>query len=652
MKSRLTSDNFKSRWFILFRDCLRYYEGSLEKGLGKEKGVLWLNTVHMVEEADLLKYDDNKKYGFQIGYASSSSSTAAADTYSLPAGPPLVLYVNATTPGQRTDWIKAVRDACVALWTEAHRQQQLLPKPAQGDEGKYHHGIWTATARAYSCCGQPDRLAPPCIGKTWKLPSFSLPAEKEKPPVPLPRPLLPPVERVLRKVVALYDYRSNNPDDLDLVKGEEYDILDDTQEQYWWKARDRHSRLGFLPSNYVVDRLAEKADPMEKFSWFRKDMSRPRAETELKTDGREGCFVVRDSATSPGNYTLALFTKEVGDPSSSMPGAVRHYHIKKNALGMYYLSDKHPQRTIEELINYHKLNAGGLVCRLRHHPDEESAPSTLGLEHGKYKLEHNDLRLQEELGKGNFGCVRKALYKGNQTVAVKMMLENTMQEDEFALEAKNMMSLRHSNLVQLYGFTLQPFYIVTEFMENGCLLNYLKRRRTSLLHNVAILLDMCIQVAHGMKYLESQKFIHRDLAARNCLVGKGTRLKVGDFGLARFVLDDEYISSSGAKFPIKWASPEVLSYMKFSSKSDVWAFGILMWEIFTAGEMPYRRVSNPEVVDLVCKKNYRLERPTNCPKEVYDVMLHCWEKAPESRPSFEQLTRSLPKINDEKDYVS
>ena len=137
--------------------------------------------------------------------------------------------------------------------------------------------------------------------------------------------------------------------------------------------------------------------------------------------------------------------------------------------------------------------------------------------------------------------------------------------------------LQNPNLVQLYGVCSKhrPIYIVTEYMKHGSLLNYLRRHEQSLIGNAGLLLDMCIQVCKGMVYLERHNYIHRDLAARNCLVGSENVVKVADFGLARYVLDDQYTSSGGTKFPIKWAPPEVLNYTRFSSKSDVWAYGKL-----------------------------------------------------------------------------
>ncbi|CAN7948906.1 unnamed protein product, partial [Ixodes pacificus] len=246
----------------------------------------------------------------------------------------------------------------------------------------------------------------------------------------------------------------------------------------------------------------------------------------------------------------------------------------------------------------------------------------------KWEIDPSELALLEELGSGQFGVVRRGKWRGCRDVAVKMMKEGTMSEDDFIEEAKLMTKLQHPNLVQLYGVCSKhrPIFIVAEYMKHGSLLHFLRRHEKALSERgPLLLLDVCLQVASGMAYLELHNYIHRDLAARNCLVGENYVVKVADFGLARYVMDDEYTSSGGAKFPIKWAPPEVLGYTRFSSKSDVWAYGVLMWEVFTCGKIPYGRAANAEVVEQV-QQGQRLARPHACPSEVYQVMRSCWEK--------------------------
>ncbi|XP_039486786.1 tyrosine-protein kinase Btk29A isoform X1 [Drosophila santomea] len=434
----------------------------------------------------------------------------------------------------------------------------------------------------------------------------------------------------VKLVVALYPFKAIEGGDLSLEKNAEYEVIDDSQE-HWWKVKDALGNVGYIPSNYVKPKALLG---LERYEWYVGDMSRQRAESLLKQGDKEGCFVVRKSSTK-GLYTLSLHTKV---PQSH----VKHYHIKQNARCEYYLSEKHCCETIPDLINYHRHNSGGLACRLKSSPCDRPVPPTAGLSHDKWEIHPMELMLMEELGSGQFGVVRRGKWRGSIDTAVKMMKEGTMSEDDFIEEAKVMTKLQHPNLVQLYGVCSKhrPIYIVTEYMKHGSLLNYLRRHEKTLIGNMGLLLDMCIQVSKGMTYLERHNYIHRDLAARNCLVGSENVVKVADFGLARYVLDDQYTSSGGTKFPIKWAPPEVLNYTRFSSKSDVWAYGVLMWEIFTCGKMPYGRLKNTEVVERV-QRGIILEKPKSCAKEIYDVMKLCWSHGPEERPAFRVLMDQL-----------
>jgi fyn-related kinase len=239
-----------------------------------------------------------------------------------------------------------------------------------------------------------------------------------------------------------------------------------------------------------------------------------------------------------------------------------------------------------------------------------------------------------------------------------------MDPKDFLAEAQIMKKLRHSKLIQLYAVCTaeEPIYIITELMKNGSLLEFLQGKGRNL--KLAQLIDMAAQIASGMAYLESQNYIHRDLAARNVLVGENNIVKIADFGLARIIKEDEYEARVGARFPIKWTAPEAANYSKFSIKSDVWSFGILLTELITYGRIPYpgkSRISlnsypqfqfvdqskfchlgmtNAEVLHQV-EHGYRMPAPPSCPPALYEIMLETWHKDPMKRPTFETLQWKL-----------
>ncbi|RUS82632.1 hypothetical protein EGW08_009625, partial [Elysia chlorotica] len=187
----------------------------------------------------------------------------------------------------------------------------------------------------------------------------------------------------------------------------------------------------------------------------------------------------------------------------------------------------------------------------------------------------------------------------------------------------------------------------------GDLAKYLRDNRESLYYNENRLLDFGIQVCRGMEYLDRKSIIHRDLAARNCLVGSDIVIKIGDFGLSRMVLEDNiYQMSEGTKFPFKWAPPEVLYHRKFSSKSDVWAYGILLWEIYSLGEAPYSGMKNPEVLKYVAEQGKRLSKPRKASLPIYQLMLKCWDQEASARPTFTYLRQCLEPMRSRNDYIS
>ena len=231
----------------------------------------------------------------------------------------------------------------------------------------------------------------------------------------------------------------------------------------------------------------------------------------------------------------------------------------------------------------------------------------------------------------------------SRDLSLGMLPINCFDRKEFILNLlcfKILMPVTLYLHLQLYAVCTQeePIYIVTELMRHGSLLEYLKGEGKDL--KLPELIDMGAQVAAGMAYLERMNYIHRDLAARNILVGEGNVCKVADFGLARLIEDDEYNAHQGAKFPIKWTAPEAALYQKFTIKSDVWSFGVLLVELVTHGRNPYPGMTNAEVLAQV-ERGYRMPQPMNTPDALYQIMLDCWKKNEWERPTFDYLQSIL-----------
>ncbi|KAG8520236.1 Tyrosine-protein kinase SYK [Galemys pyrenaicus] len=245
-------------------------------------------------------------------------------------------------------------------------------------------------------------------------------------------------------------------------------------------------------------------------------------------------------------------------------------------------------------------------------------------------LDRNLLTLEEkELGSGNFGTVKKGQYRMKKvvkTVAVKILKNEANDpalKDELLAEANVMQQLDNPYIVRMIGICeAESWMLVMEMAELGPLNKYLQQNRHVKDKNI---IELVHQVSMGMKYLEECNFVHRDLAARNVLLVTQHYAKISDFGLSKALRADEnyYKAQTHGKWPVKWYAPECINYYKFSSKSDVWSFGVLMWEAFSYGQKPYRGMKGSEVSAML-EKGERMGCPAGCPREMYELMNLCW----------------------------
>uniref|UniRef100_A0A8C2JVK0 Fibroblast growth factor receptor n=1 Tax=Cyprinus carpio TaxID=7962 RepID=A0A8C2JVK0_CYPCA len=287
-----------------------------------------------------------------------------------------------------------------------------------------------------------------------------------------------------------------------------------------------------------------------------------------------------------------------------------------------------------------------------------------------WEFPRENLTLGKPLGEGCFGQVVRAeayrINKENQdqvtTVAVKMLKDDATDKDlaDLISEMELMKVMdKHKNIINLLGVCTQdgPLYVLVEYASKGSLREYLRARRppgmdytfdvTKVPEEQLTFKDLvscAYQVARGMEYLASKRCIHRDLAARNVLVTEDNVMKIADFGLARGVHQiDYYKKTTNGRLPVKWMAPEALFDRVYTHQSDVWSFGVLMWEIFTLGGSPYPGIPVEELFKLL-KEGHRMDKPSNCTHELYMKMRECWHAVPTQRPTFKQLVEELDRV--------
>ncbi|XP_047426491.1 neurotrophic tyrosine kinase, receptor, type 2b isoform X2 [Mugil cephalus] len=280
-------------------------------------------------------------------------------------------------------------------------------------------------------------------------------------------------------------------------------------------------------------------------------------------------------------------------------------------------------------------------------------------------IKRHNIVLKRELGEGAFGkvflaeCYNLTPDQEKLHVAVKTLKEASESgRADFYREAELLTNLQHEHIVTFYGVCVEsdPLIMVFEYMKHGDLNKFLRSHGPDAVlmadgqHSILVeltqsqMLHIAQQIAAGMVYLASQHFVHRDLATRNCLVGENLLVKIGDFGMSRDVYSTDYYRVGGhTMLPIRWMPPESIMYRRFTTESDVWSLGVVLWEIFTYGKQPWYQLSNNEVIECITQGRV-LQRPRTCPKEVYDLMLGCWQREPYMRLNIKEIHGMLQSL--------
>ena len=356
------------------------------------------------------------------------------------------------------------------------------------------------------------------------------------------------------------------------------------------------------------------------------------AEAQLKQSINEhGSFLVRDSEKTPGAYSLAVRDTD----------RVRHFKIyRQNYEGKFYINEEQCFNSVQNLITSYSTYCNVLDVVLKKPCLIAEQPLTtrdLNKVNEAWETKRSLVNPIKKIGAGQFGELWQGTWN-DVPVAIKIQPDNA-DSFEFIEEVDVLKKLNHDHIIKLLAVCTKetPIYIITELMIHGNLLGYLKSYGSALQLRQKI--DVARQVAMGMSYLEDQCVVHCDLAARNVLVSENSNkliCKIANFGLAQFLSEDIYEAPSGTKFSPKWAAPESTIKSFFSIKSDVWSYGILLYELITDGDFPYLGMTNYQVVEAL-QTGYRMPCPVNCPKQLYKIMRDCWREEAVNRPTFETL---------------
>nr|XP_011721220.1 protein-tyrosine kinase 6 [Macaca nemestrina] len=427
------------------------------------------------------------------------------------------------------------------------------------------------------------------------------------------------------KYVGLWDFKARTDEELSFRAGDVFHVAR-KEEQWWWATLLDEAggavAQGYVPHSYLAERETVESEP-----WFFGCISRSEAVRRLQAEGNAaGTFLIRVSEKPGADYVLSVRDAQ----------AVRHYKIWWRAGGQLHLNEAVSFPSLSELVNYHRAQSLSHGLRLAA-PCRKHEPEPLP-HWDDWERPREEFTLCRKLGSGYFGEVFEGLWKDRVQVAIKVISRGEVLREERGVNRYHQatMLLSSSAMISCLNVPADRTARSHEFSRWAPLPSADSDKKVL---PVSELLDIAWQVAEGMCYLESQNYIHRDLAARNILVGENTLCKVGDFGLARLIKEDVYLSHD-RNIPYKWTAPEALSRGHYSTKSDVWSFGVLLHEIFSRGQVPYPGMSNHEAF-LRVDAGYRMPCPLECPPSVHKLMLTCWCRDPEQRPCFKALRERL-----------
>ncbi|XP_072270498.1 tyrosine-protein kinase Src-1-like isoform X2 [Pyxicephalus adspersus] len=413
------------------------------------------------------------------------------------------------------------------------------------------------------------------------------------------------------KYVSVKDYQATGEDEISIKAKERFEVQSVEKDRFLvskMEVTEEDSMMGYVPCDYLI-----REKPVEKQSWFI-DTESEGAETLLLSEpNTDGSFLVRPSQES--HYCLSVRKNK----------AVINYSIKREDTGRFFIYKDKSFTCVHDLVQYYQ----------HHLKDQNRLPLTPFFNDYSH-VEENwerpslDFTLEEKMSLHSTNietCLWKGKWiEGRRKVHIQTVSKELFERANFMHGIEILKNLNHKNIIHLYALCTSndPVYIITEFMQKGHLLSVLRGDEGTLLTE-SELLHIAHQVADGMAYLEVKRVKHLDLTCRNIMVGDNLVCKISQFGFAK---------------QKEWMPPEVLKGGIFTTKTDVWSFGIVLYEIFTLGQTPYATLKGLEEVRTKVTEGYRLPKPPLCTSDVYSLMLKCWHQDLDSRPSFQEIVES------------
>uniref|UniRef100_A0A915BNE0 Tyrosine-protein kinase n=1 Tax=Parascaris univalens TaxID=6257 RepID=A0A915BNE0_PARUN len=352
-----------------------------------------------------------------------------------------------------------------------------------------------------------------------------------------------------------------------------------------------------------------------------------------------GDFLVRISEPKAGSPRQIIISVVNDDTQENK---MRHIVVQQAPNGKFMTDPRKSFDSVPELVEYFRSTKEPVIAKVK------NAILLNSIKRAPWELKHEDITLVNKLGEGAFGEVHSGKYKMPSgrvvDVAIKLAKTTEMSKEkikEMMKEARLMRNYDHPNIVRMYGVAVEhePLLIVMELVEGGALDEYLKKNQVG---PKVKLEKMVVGSAWGLEYLHWKNCIHRDIAARNCLFSNTGIVKISDFGLSRE--GDQYHMTKVRRVPIRWLAPETIQYLVYTSRTDVWSYGIMTWEIYANAKEPYGGMTNAEVKEKVIG-GYKMTMPNDTPKEVADVIRDmCWANKPEKRASMYEVARKLEQI--------